>query len=92
MATKANTTKSKSTTQRRTRAQVVELKPLAIQQELGRRRNNKERRRNGEPVVRSKAYYMPHLSRQEFDKVLAGETVDKTFNSGRKLRFKLAQV
>lgn len=83
MSTKSNA-KSKPAT-----ATEVALSPVAIKAEQGRRRNNKARRKNGEAVVRSKAWYMPHLTNADFTAIKEGETVTKTFNSGRTVTFSL---
>lgn len=90
------TTKKKAPAKRRSRAvtiESIEMKPVTIKQELGRRRNNKARKAAGEKVVRSKAYYLPMFSKDEFDKVLAGEVVRKEFrSSGRIVDFSLASA
>jgi hypothetical protein len=56
---------------------------LALKQELGRRRNNKQRRADNQPVVRTKAYYFGAFSRDEIKDLLDGKTVTKTYKSGR---------
>lgn len=84
MSTKS--TKSKATT-----ATEIALSPVAIKAEQGRRRNNKARRSNGEAPVRSKAWYMPHLTKADFTAITNGETVTKEFNSGRVVTFSLKE-
>ena len=56
---------------------------LALKQELGRRRHNKARRFNGQPTVRTKAYYLAAFSSKDVEKLLAGETVRVSYKSGR---------
>ena len=88
MAAATKTTTRKRTTRARTKkVDVIELKPMAIKQELGRRRNNQ-----GKPKAdraRSKAWYFPALGTAEYDQVLAGETVRKQFST-REVDFVLA--
>lgn len=79
---------TKTTTRKRTSTvDVIELKPTAIKQELGRRRNNKERKQ-GEKA-RARAWYFPTLSSAEFQQVQDGETVRKSY-SKRDVDFVLA--
>ncbi len=59
------------------------VKSLAIKQEFGRRRNNKTRKAAGEKVVRTKAYYLAALSAEDVKALEAGNTVRKTYKSGR---------
>jgi hypothetical protein len=67
----------------------VTVKPLALKQEQGRRRNNKSRPA-GEKV-RTKAYYLAAFSKSEMDALVAGETVTKTYKSGRTESYVLAK-
>ena len=64
-------------------ADVKTIKAKALVDERGRRRKNKVRRANGEPVVRTKAYYLAALSADEMKALEAGEKVTKTYDSGR---------
>ena len=62
---------------------VKTIKAKALVDERGRRRKNKARRNAGEPVVRTKAYYLAGFSSDEMKALEAGEKVTKTYNSGR---------
>lgn len=55
----------------------------ALTAELGRRRNNKARRANGEPIVRATSYVLPALSKEVIERIQGGETVPVEFKSGR---------
>ncbi len=62
---------------------VKTVKKLALSQEVGRRRNNKVRRSNGEKVARPKAYYFAAFSGGDIKTLEDGGTVTKTYNSGK---------
>jgi hypothetical protein len=52
-----------------------------VKQELGRLKNNRARRRDGEPTVKSKAPGTTGgLGRADLKRLLAGETVERRFN------------
>jgi hypothetical protein len=81
------------TNKRTTTTKAVPVRPvksLALKQEMGRRRNNKARRANGQPTVRTKAYYLAAFDRREIDALLAGEVVTKTYASGRVESYKVS--
>jgi len=59
------------------------VKANALLMEQGRRKNNKERRRKGEPTARPASYWLAKLSGQEIKALLDGESVTLEFNSGR---------
>lgn len=63
--------------------QIIPVKALVAKQELGRRRNNKARA----DKVRAKAWWLPTLTKQDFAAIAAGQTITKTFNSGRVVDF-----
>lgn len=67
----------------------VALSPVAIKAEQGRRRNNKARKAAGEPVVRSKQWFMPALTKADFKALLDGTEVTKEFGTGRVVTFTL---
>lgn len=59
------------------------LSDTLLKQEEGRRRNNKKRRANGEKAVAPKAFYLGKLDSRDFAALRAGESVTKTYGSGR---------
>lgn len=77
------TKSSKSTTTTTETVEIVTVKSKALSAELGRRRNNKARRAKGEPVAKAAAYYFRSLSSVDVASLLDGETVRKSFASGR---------
>lgn len=55
----------------------------ALDNELGRRRNNKKRAAKGEDKVRAKAFYLPKLSTADVETIKGGGIVSVEFSSGR---------
>lgn len=72
-----------------TETPVREVKALALKQELGRRRNNKTRKANGDKPVKSKAFYLAAFSTDEVTALMNGETITKTYGSGRTESYKI---
>lgn len=68
----------------------VTIKRLALKQEEGRRAKNKVRKAKGEKRVGAKAYYFAALSSKEIAALRKGETVTKTYSSGRTESYVLA--
>ncbi len=63
---------------------------VAINAQIGLIRNNKARKRAGESVVTSKNWKLAGLSRPALRSILAGETVTRSFGSGRVVELTLA--
>lgn len=61
----------------------IVVKPAAVKQELGRRRNNKTRNEK----VKAKSWWLGLLGKDEFDTILAGVPLTRTFKSGKTYRF-----
>jgi hypothetical protein len=60
----------------------VEIKAKAIQNELGRRKNNKARKAKGESAVKPAAWYFASLTKAEFAVIAAGGDIQRNFPSG----------
>jgi hypothetical protein len=78
-----NTTRSNTVSKTQSEQSTVELSEASIKAEIGRRRNNKARKAAGEPVVRSKQWFMPALTKADFAALLDGAQVTKKYTSGR---------
>ena len=72
-----------------TTRELLPVSETAIKAQIGLIRNNRARKRNGEAPVASKNWKLAGLSRAALRSILAGETVDRDFKSGRNVTLTL---